>query len=148
MMPREAYLGSRRVLVLSLSSTFFYFYNLAMIGSFSLYQLLVPLFALLMIAKATSRFLRHQLSIRELIVWLLIWCGASFVALFPDPSMAWFATVTGIKSGINALIFFVLVVLLYGFLRLYIMLEDTERKLTELVRRIALKELEENNKSP
>ncbi len=110
--------------------------------SVSLYQLLVPLFSLLMILKAISRFLRHQQSFRELFVWVLIWCSVSFISLFPDPSIRWLAAVTGVKSGINALIFFALVLLMYGFLRLYVMLEDNERKLTELVRKIALQDLE------
>lgn len=115
-----------------------------MTDSFSLYQLLVPLFALLMMAKAISRFLRHVMTGRELAVWVTIWVGISLVALFPDTAISWFAYVTGIKSGINALIFFALVMLLWGFLRVYVMLEDHERQLTELVRKIALEGVERN----
>jgi len=115
-----------------------------MIGSFSLYQLLVPLFALFMIAKAISRFLRTEQTGRELFIWLLIWSSISLVALFPNATVILFAQITGVKSGINALIFFGLVLLIYGFLQLFIMLENHEKHLTELVRKIALQQLQEH----
>ena len=109
--------------------------------TFSLYQLLVPLFAALMIAKAVSQFLRRRRTLRELFVLCTIWSGVSLVAVFPDFSMHWLSILTGIKSGFYALIFFTLVVLVYGFLQLLIKMEDNERTLTELVRKIALTEL-------
>src|SRR5512139_3937589 len=109
-----------------------------MAQSFSLYQLLVPLFAVLMIAKAVSQFLRRRRTLRELFVLCTIWSGVSLVAVFPDFSMHWLSKLTGIKSGFYALIFFTLVVLVYGFLQLLIKMEDNERTLTELVRKIAL----------
>jgi hypothetical protein len=116
-----------------------------MLQNFSLYQLLVPLFSTIMIAKAVSQFLHHKRTFRELLVLCLIWAGISVVAVFPDFSMYWLSTLTGIKSGINALIFFALVILVYGLLQLLIKMEDNERVLTELVRKIALRELEKNN---
>ena len=116
-----------------------------MIGSFSLYQLLVPAFACCMIVKAVCRFRRHDLSIRELIVWFVIWTGVSMASTFPDFSMLWFSKITGIKSGFNALIFFTLVALVYGFLHLYVRLEERERTMTELIRNLALKDFARNN---
>jgi len=113
-----------------------------MFANFSLYQLLVPLFSVIMIAKAVSQFMRHKRTLRELLVLCFIWAGISIVAVFPDFSMHWLSTFTGIKSGINALIFFVLVVLVYGLLQLLIKMEDNERVMTELVRKIALRELD------
>jgi hypothetical protein len=115
--------------------------------TFSLYQLLVPLFAVLMIAKAVSQFLRHRRTLRELVVLCAIWSGVSLVAIFPDFSMHWLSKFTGIKSGFYALIFFTLVVLVYGFLQLLIKMEDNERTLTELVRKIALTELSNKTKT-
>lgn len=113
-----------------------------MIVSFSLYQLLVPLLSLIIILRAFSRFFRQQLSVRELIVWLLVWVSVALVAIFPDVAVDWLARVTGIKSGINALIFFALVVLMYGYLRLFVRFEENEKKLTELVRKMALEQIQ------
>jgi hypothetical protein len=116
-----------------------------MLQNFSLYQLLVPLFSLIMIAKAVSQYLHHKRTLRELIVLSAIWSCVSMVAVFPDFSMYWLSLVTGIKSGFNALIFFTLVVLVYGFLQLLIKIEDNERILTDLVRKIALKDLPDDS---
>lgn len=118
-----------------------------MIGSFSLYQLLVPILSLIIILRAFSRFFRRQLSVRELIVWLLVWIAVALVAIFPDVAIDWLARITGIKSGINALIFFALVVLMYGYLRLFVRFEENEKKLTELVRKMALEQSERDHKS-
>ena len=115
-----------------------------MIHNFSIYQLLVPLLSLIMVTKAISRFWRHQQTGRELLVWLFIWAGISLIALFPSSTVVLFAQITGVKSGINALIFFGLVLLAYGFLQLFILLENNEKQLTDLVRKIALKRLQEH----
>ena len=115
-----------------------------MINNFSVYQLLVPLLSLLMVTKAVSRFLRHEQTGRELFVWLILWIGISLVALFPANTVLLFAQITGVKSGVNALIFFGLVLLAYGFLQLFIMLENNEKKLTDLVRKIALQPLQKH----
>ena len=118
-----------------------------MLQNFSLYQLLVPLFSIIMIAKAVSQFLHHKRTLRELLVLAFIWSGVSMVAVFPDFSMYWLSTFTGIKSGFNALIFFTLVVLVYGMLQLLIKMEDNERVLTELVRKIALRDVQQQDGS-
>jgi hypothetical protein len=112
-----------------------------MLSNFSLYQLLVPIFSSIMIAKAVSQFMRLKRTLRELLVLCIIWAGISVVAVFPDFSMYWLSTFTGIKSGFNALIFFTLVILVYGLLQLLIKMEDNEQVLTELVRKIALRDL-------
>ena len=117
-----------------------------MLQNFSLYQLLVPLFSTIMVAKAISQFIHHKRTMRELVVLTFIWTGVSIVAVFPDFSMYWLSIFTGIKSGINALIFFTLVVLVYGLLQLLIKMEDNDRVMTELVRKIALRDLEKDGK--
>jgi hypothetical protein len=109
------------------------------------YKILVPLFGLCMIAKAASRFRRHQRTLRELVVLIIIWSGIVFAALLPDLTMHWFSVLTGIKSGFYAIIFFMLVLLSYGYLTLFVKLEDTERLLTELVRTLALQGLPQEN---
>ena len=114
----------------------------------SVYQWMVPLFAVIMIAKAVSRFGRHTMTARELGVWIVVWSGVSCGALFPDFCMVLFSRITGIKSGFNALIFFTLVILVYGFLQLYVAMEAQERRMTELVRKFALSSLQTQGPAP
>ena len=115
--------------------------------SFSLYQLLVPLFACIMIGRGISKYRRHQQTVRELISIITIWFAISLTAVFPDFVMRWLSLVTGIKSGLNALIFFTLIILIYGLLQLLIKFEVTERTITDLVRKIALREFETKRKN-
>jgi len=102
-----------------------------------------------MIGRGISKYCRHQQTVRELIAVIAIWSGISCTAVFPDFVMYWLSLATGIKSGINAIIFFTLVILVYGLLQLLIKFEETERTITELVRKIALHEFESTqNKKP
>ncbi len=113
--------------------------------TFSLYQLIVPLFVALMIMKAISRFRRHQQSWRELVTWVLVWGGIGFFALFPELSDR-FASVIGIKSGANAIITAALVILFYIVFKLLVVSENLEGKLTKLSRFLALRELQDQDK--
>ncbi len=110
------------------------------LSDLSVYQLFVPLFSVLMVAKALSRFQRRRITVRELVVWVIVWGGLSFTALFPDFVMHWLSRITGIKSGINAIIFFLLVIIIYWMLNLQITREEHEREITEIVRRLALRD--------
>lgn len=117
-------------------------------ASFSLYQLFVPLLAILMIAKECSRFIRKQCSIRELITWIIVWSILSVIALFPDMTIQNFAKWTGIKNGINALIFFLLIIMGYAILKLFMLLEEQDRKITDLTRYLALTKTKKNENRP
>lgn len=119
-----------------------------MFSGFSIYQLLLPLVSLLMILRAISRFGRARLSGRELLFWVLFWLLVSIAAIFPEVTINTISTVTGIKSGINALIFFALVVLAYASLYLFVQQEKIQRQLTDLVRAQALRDFEDEKNAP
>lgn len=106
--------------------------------SLNFYQLLIPFFALLMLARAYSRWKHNDLSTREFFTWIVIWGGAIAFSLFPDFFLIRISFLTGIKNGVYAIIFFLLIVLLYAALTLFIRFEHLERDITEIVRRDAL----------
>jgi hypothetical protein len=108
----------------------------------SLYQLLVPLLACIMLISGASRYRRHEKTLREFLGWIVVWVGLALVAVFPHPIVRLIEQVTGIKSGLNAIIFFCLVVLFYAVFRLMMQIERLEQSLTELVRKEALKDAE------
>ncbi|MBI5411640.1 DUF2304 domain-containing protein [Candidatus Peregrinibacteria bacterium] len=110
--------------------------------NFTLYQLIVPLLALVMIAKAISRFRRGQQTWRELITWIFVWGAIGFFALFPKISDK-LANFIGIKSGANAIITAALVILFYIVFKLLVTSENLESKITRLNRKIALDKLKE-----
>ncbi len=108
----------------------------------TIYQLLTPLFAILMILKGISRFKRGEMSIRKFILWVLVWGGISTLALFPQ-FVKIAADLTGLESGINALIFFGFIFLFYIVFRLFIIVEHLEREITEIVRKKAIEDFKQ-----
>ncbi|MDP3975780.1 MAG: DUF2304 domain-containing protein [bacterium] len=103
----------------------------------SLVSLLTPLFSLLMILRSFSLYSRRKQTWRELLLWLVIWLGIGLVALFPQLLDSLPAFI-GIKSGVNVLIFFGMVLLFYGFFRLMIKVEELEEKVVNMNRERAL----------
>lgn len=104
------------------------------------YKIIVPLIALMFIA-ATVWFQRTgRISMLQTIFLSLIWISIGAIALFPDYISVNLAKIFGIKSNINALLFISLGVLFLLFLRLSFQLESQNKRITELVRKLALEE--------
>ena len=109
--------------------------------SLTLYQLLTPAFATLMVFSLCSRKMRRNISTGSFLLGILIWVGAAFVALFPDFSLHTL-TLLGIREGIRALIFFGMLVMAFTIYTLILHTDKIDRELTLLARDIALKELD------
>lgn len=105
----------------------------------NLFNIIVPLFALIMIAKAYSHFRRGEKSLREFVTWIFIWGSIGYIGFYPD-IVSKLSGFLGIKSGLNVIIFFSLVILFYIVFKLIIALEQTEMRITRLVRGMALKQ--------
>lgn len=116
-------------------------------NNFSLYQLLVPTFAVLMILRALSHAGRKDKTTREFIAILIFWTFISLVALFPQIFVDKVAAFLGIRSGINALFFFGFVILFYISFKLLAFKEESEERITEIIRNIALKDFDDKHKS-
>lgn len=112
---------------------------------FSFYQWAAIIFCGLMIAKAWSQFFRKDKSIKELILWHIIFGGMLILAVWPRfvEKLAYY---TGFESGINAVVFFCLAVLFYMVFRLVNIVENMEKKFTKLVRELALNKMVEEDK--
>jgi hypothetical protein len=108
---------------------------------FSLVQLLTPLFCLVMIFRAVSRFARREQSFRELVVWIVVWGGIAFVSAVPSVLDS-IPAIVGVQSGVNALIFFGLLVLFYAVFRLVIAVETLEERISEMNRKVALRDVD------
>lgn len=105
----------------------------------SFYQLLTPLFAVVMLLKGVSRLQRGEMSVRKFILWVMVWAGVSVLAIYPD-FVKIASDLTGIESGTNALIFFGFIFLFYLTFRLFITVEHLERDITNIVRKKAIED--------
>lgn len=106
----------------------------------ALYQILTPLLAAMMMARVVSKFRRKERTMREVLVHLSFWVFIIAVSLFPDFFVENIERWTGLKSGVNGILF--LGILILSLLVIHLLHENEERssEITELVRHLAIKE--------
>ena len=105
----------------------------------SIIQFLIPLFALFAITRAIRQFRAGALTIARLILWIVFWFVVAGVALVPQTTDT-IARYVGVGRGADFVIYVSLVALFYLAFRLFVKIEDVEREVTQLVRKIALEE--------
>ncbi len=108
------------------------------------YQILVPIVALAFWAYTIFQFIKGRSSIVELLFWSLFWLLTIALALFPDSITDRLARWLGMKSNINALVFLALGILFFLQFRLYFLVKRQNSIISELVRKLALKEDEKD----
>src|SRR3989344_5327219 len=102
-------------------------------------QALITLFIIFAISRVVLRFKEGKISLVALIGWFLLWSWVELVIWIPGITTD-IANILGIGRGADLIIYSSIVVLFYLIFRMYVKLEDTEREITELVRKIALNE--------
>jgi small membrane protein len=101
-------------------------------------QIIAALFVIFAISRAYLRFREKKLSSFSFIFWTIVWIAGIGAIIFPEISTS-FARVLGVGRGVDAILYASIVILFYMIFRLYIKIEDTQRQITELVRKVALK---------
>lgn len=103
-------------------------------------QLIAAIFALFALSRVYLRFKEKKLSSISFIFWVIIWlCGVAAI-LFPSITTE-VAGFVGIGRGVDAILYASIIVLFYLIFRLYVKIEDTQRLITEVARKIALDSL-------
>jgi hypothetical protein len=93
-----------------------------------------------MILRQVSYYSHHERTWKELLFWILFWGTVSVLGYEPH-YLSNFAHLVGIRTGSNALFLFSILVLLYGFGRLTIIVDELESKMTKMVREDALRQI-------
>ncbi len=75
------------------------------------------------------------------------WIAVSIFAIFPDFFSNLIAKIFGIKSNINAIIFFCIGILFFVIFKMYFMIKKQDKAITDLVRHIALTDEKEAKES-
>lgn len=104
------------------------------------YQILVPLIALLFLGVSIAQHVKGKNTITELLFWIAFWLLVIVLALFPDFVTGYLARLLGIKSNVNAIIFLAIGILFFLQLRMYFIIKRQSMLITDLVRKIALKD--------
>ena len=110
---------------------------------FRYFQIIVPIFCLLLVLRQCLEYRKAKSNIFETGLISFFWIAVAIFSLFPDFFSEGIAKLFGIKDNINAIIFFALGLLFYFQFQLYKILKSQDESLTELTRKIALKEKRE-----
>lgn len=106
-----------------------------------LIQIIVSLVSIIIISLNIWRFLQAKLSIKSLFFWTFFWLVAIILVWNPFLTNI-FASWLGVTRGADAVFYLSLIFIFYFLFYLLGRIENLERQLSDLVRKIALKETE------
>ena len=110
-------------------------------GSHLIIQLIIALFALYALMRTLFRYRKGTISLGETLLWSCFWIAVAVVGFKPDVTQR-VAAILGVGRGADAVFYLGLLGLSYAFFRLYLKNRNTEQQITQLVRKLALKEAE------
>ena len=102
-------------------------------------QIIVFIFIGFAWSRAVIQFRSRRISVGEFLFWTLVWGGFNVLVFFPG-LLSSIAELIGIGRGVDVIIYSSIVMIFYLIFRIYIKLEETQREITELVRKIAINE--------
>ncbi len=83
------------------------------------------------------RYRQRRIGALGFLFWLLLWISAGTLVLVPDLSTL-AAHLVGIGRGVDLVLYFSVILILYLIFRIQVRLEQMDRTLTQIVRTIAL----------
>ncbi len=105
----------------------------------SVIQMGIILFSIFAMTRVLRQFRQGTLTIAWLIVWMFFWILVGAVVLVPQTADM-LASLVGVGRGADFIIYISLVALFYLLFRLFVKIEDVEREITRLVRKLAIEE--------
>ena len=102
----------------------------------------IILFALFAISRTFLQFRAGKLTLAWLFVWVVFWLGAGTVAALPQTTDV-IARFVGVGRGADVIVYTALIGLFYLMFKLFVKIEDLEREITSLVRKLAIEDVEE-----
>lgn len=110
------------------------------------YQIFGILIGISAIILSIFRFKEGKMTLGMLSFWILVWIAVILISIFPESTNS-LATITGIGRGLDFILILGLIGAYYLVFKMYNMIENMEKEITELVREIALQkeELKENS---
>ena len=112
--------------------------------NFSLFQIILALIAISFLFSGLWKFIKREQNqtVFKVIYTVVIWTGVLFFSLFPDSLRIW-ARNLGLGENLNTVIFFGFVLVFMAIFKLLNSIEKIEQTITEIVRKEALKDLDE-----
>lgn len=102
----------------------------------------IQIFLLAIVLFAFSRVLfRHRdkiISTKAALFWSIIWLAAVIGILLPKTTTS-IAQIFGVGRGVDVIVYVSLTLLFYLVFRIYVMIEDIRRDITQVIREFGLK---------
>lgn len=111
---------------------------------FTLTQVVLLVFLFFAISRVFLRFKGGILSTVGFFFWSGLF-GIAIIAVLAPGLTSKIAQAVGIGRGVDAVVYSSIVLLFYLIFRLHVFIEDIKHDITTLVKKLALKELEEQN---
>src|SRR3989344_1683338 len=96
--------------------------------------IVIALFSLLIVL---IRFRKKQISLREFSLWGIFWIILSVFIVFPE-LMSRLARLVGVTRGVDAIVYFALILLFYLMFKINVRMEKMEQDITKIVKEEAL----------
>lgn len=91
--------------------------------------------------KAIVRYRAGDMGFSGVFFWLLFWVAGAIVVIWPDATF-YFAKIFGIGRGADLIVYAGLALVFFLVFRLMATVERQKKEITELTRRIALKDVD------
>lgn len=111
----------------------------------SIIQFLIVAFALFAIARTFRQFKKGKLTLAFLFLWIVFWLIVGVVVVLPQTTDT-LARLVGVGRGVDAIMYVSIIALFYAVFRLLVRIEDVEREITKLVRKLAMEEVDKEKK--
>ncbi len=106
-------------------------------------QILITILALVALFGVARRFKTGAVSKGGLIIWILLWVAAGALVWVPQVTNK-LAGFLGVGRGADAVFYIAIVLLFYLLFRVHGRIEQLEHQLNELVKKIALKDIDKD----
>ena len=106
------------------------------------YQVIAPLICLVAICYAWNLVYKQKKTIWEASLWSVFWGFIAAIAIYPDV-IDYLTAVTGIKDRENAVLVTFLGILFFIVFYLVMRVEELEQRQTRVIRKIALRGIDE-----
>ncbi len=106
----------------------------------TVFQIVVLLFSLFVIVRTLIKYVQHNISLREWLLWTLFWIIVGVATLLPQTTDI-IASRVGLETGrgVDLAVYSAVPILFYLIFRLFARVDKLDQQITTVVREVAIK---------
>jgi hypothetical protein len=101
-------------------------------------QAIILVFFVFALSRVLINVKHRRIGRLEGLFWSLFWAAACLAAIFPNIIVS-IATLVGVDRGVDLIVYGTLVILSYLIYRVYAQINGMEKKITKIIRTVAIK---------